>query len=431
MANYDYHSTLPEPKAVILHLDMNAFFASVEQACNPFLRDKPVAVVPSLKYKNAAIIARSYEAKAYGVKSFMHLGDARALCPELIAVPTDHLRYYEINQRIYKILNQYTPKIEIYSIDEFFLDLTDYFSLHPHRSWESLALELKQRIAAEIHPVLKCSIGVAPNKLLAKVGSDYQKPDGLTVIPWVKRHEFLDSMELIDIWGIGYHCVPKLEAMGIYSTKDLRATPIATLENAVGSYWTRLKQIANGEHYEGVNRDRQLKPQKTMQHAHTLSTPTDDMHEIRTLLRKQIERLCVRLRKHSQLAGEVSLGIRPAGEISYGWGRIPRLGAYATLRAPSDSGRDIYEQCLPLLDSLDLRGIKARLVVVGVSKLTLPSMQLLIDQRNPKLLKLEKALDKINRTYGEFTMRSADILRQRAKERELSIDRLAMTFHPD
>lgn len=420
----------PLPHSVVFHVDMNAYFASVEQAVNPFLQGKPVAVVPGGgEYAGAAILARSYEAKARGVQTFSRLFEARRLCPELIVVSGDHLQYYAINKRLAEIMESYTPSMEIYSIDEFFLDLSSYFRLHK-RSYLEVANEIKQRIASEIHPVLKCSIGVGPNKLLAKVGSDYQKPDGLTIISWEQRHQFLDSMKLADIWGIGRNCVPKLDILGIKNTADLREVDAEVLEKVVGSYCIRLKRIANGEYYEFVDPGRNRRPQKTMQHAHTLKKATADIGEIRTLIRKMAERLAVRLRRHGQVTDVVSFGIRPSRQKNYGWGYLPSLFGKSRLPYLTNNGYEIYKGGLEVLESLEMKGIEARLIVVGVENLQQAEQLSLLQPLADALPLVDAAMDKINQKYGEFTLRSADILNQKAKESKYSVERLPMTFHP-
>lgn len=430
MRQLDPFTFKPLPHKVIFHVDMNAFFATAEQAANPFLQGKPVAVVPGGgEYQGKAILARSYEAKDRGVNTFSRLFEARRVCPELISIPADPTKYYDLNRQLAEIMTSFTPQVEIYSIDEFFLDLTSYFKLH-QRSFSSVAFEIKERIAQQISPVLTCSIGIGPNKLLAKVGSDFQKPDGLTEIRWERRQHFLDSMELGDIWGIGRHCVPKLAQLGIRNTADLRRADAQLLEKLVGSYWVRLKRIANGEYYDDVDPKRNAKPHKTMQHAHTMAKATADLHELKTLVRKQAERLAARLRKYKQAAGTVSLGIRPSQQKNYGWGYLPSLYGRSQLPEYTNNGLAIYQGAWRVFESLPFKGIEARLVVVGVEELVQTEQLRLLTIAPPGQARIDSAIDKINQKYGEFTVRTADILRQKAKESKYSVERLPMTFHP-
>ncbi len=422
----------PRNQKTIFHLDMNAYFASVEEASNPFIRGKAVAVVGSKNYANSAILARSYAAKARGVKSFSRLREARATCPELITVPMDHLKYYDINNRLYEILLSYTPLIEIYSIDEFFLDMTNYCKLW-NAEPEKVANEMKARIKKGINPSLTCSIGISVNKLLAKVGSDFKKPDGLTVIPWEERLTYLDQLELEDIWGIGWNSTPKLKKIGLTSTKHIRAASVNQLRDLVGGYWTRLKLIANGEWDSTVNPLKKTKPAQSMQHAHTLSQATSNPTRITMLLKKLAERLARRLRKHGQAAGEITIGLRLAREQNYGWNSHGSLYNTQKVALPTNNGQSIFEVTETLFWSLypKLGNQEVRLALVSLSQLVQVEQLNMLTESNEFTQKIDKAIDKINDKYGEFTVRTADLLHERSKERELSTPRQNMTFHPD
>lgn len=412
-----------------MHIDMNAFFASVEQTANPFIANKPVAV-GNPHYKNTALVAVSYEARARGVKNLSRGVEARAACPDLIIVPFDPLKYYAVNRQIVNILKQYTSSVEVYSIDEAFVDLTDVLDLHGKSAVE-IAQEIKARIINEVGFKLRSSVGLAPNKLLAKVGSNWQKPDGLTEIFWDNRFEFIDKVPIQDIWGIGYRGGPKLRKLGINSTKQLREMSDHALREIVGSYYTRLRMIANGEHHEPVDPFRTAKPAKSMQHAHTMSKPTANREYLKTVIRKMSERLARRLRKHQQEARGVYLGLRPENMGAYGWGSLPNYGGFQPLALPSNHGKDIYDAACRALDSTNFQGHRMRLVSVGVSSLV-SSQALRFDMFNQhENIAMDKAIDKINGTYGQFTVRTADILHQRAKESELQVERENMTFHPE
>lgn len=410
---------------------MNAFFAHVEQTANPFIRYLPVAV-GSVKYANSALVAVSYEAKRRGVKGLMRLREAREICPELLVVPFDPLKYYSINRQIMNLLRQYTPQMEIYSVDEAFLDLTENRDVLKGRAPRDVAQEIKDRITSEIGAKLTSSVGIAPNKLLAKVASDWKKPDGLTEISWEERLTYLDQLKLMDIWGIGYRSGEKLDTLGIKSTKQLREIDDMTLRGIVGSYYTRLKLIANGQHYDPVDPHRHDALQKSMQHAHTLSHATSDRGELKTVIRKMSERLARRLRKYDQTAQTVYLGLRPENQKHYGWGPGTGMGGMAPLQVTggSDHGKDIYDAACEVFSQLNLSETRIRLVSVGINNLLSQQQMLLGAFTRPQIRSLNSAVDNINGTYGEFTIRSADILHQYAKESELSVERENMTFHP-
>jgi DNA polymerase IV len=415
---------------IVMHIDMNAFFASVEQQANPFIRNKPVAVAGGgNKYDGAAVLAASYPAKKLGIGLSTRLGEAKRLCPDLIVVPLNHLTYYSVNRQIIAMFREICPCVEVYSIDEAFLDVTEIAPTLAEA--EKLGYEIQERIKREIGEVLTCSVGISHNKLLAKVASDYKKPDAVTVIPWERRFEFLDSLEFKDLWGIGWNSTPKLHNMGIRSTKDIRNTSDQVLASMVGSYYTRLRMIANGEHYDLVNPQRNVKPQKSMQHAHTLAQTTNDEVELKALIRKLSERLARRMRRHGQQAKEVSLGLRPANQHHYGWGYSPNFWASVKLDWPSDNGYEIYLAACKALQNTGWTKEKIRLAVVGLGSLTPTSMVGLGLEEHVPLQKLDSTMDAINNMFGEFTIRTGDILYEYSKERELTVDRENMTFHPD
>ncbi len=414
---------------IIMHIDMNAFFASVEQSANRFIRDLPVAV-GNPGYANTALVAVSYEARRRGVRNLSRGVEAKRICPELIIVPFDPLKYYAVNQQIVRIFKEYTPHVEVYSIDEAFLDLTVLPRAQRGRTPQEIAQEIKDRIIAEVGPKLRSSVGIAPNKLMAKVASNWQKPDGLTTINWENRFDYLDKLELSEVWGIGWNSAPKLAALGFKSTADLRQADSATLRNLVGGYYTRLQLIANGEHYDPVSPGRPSRAHKSMQHAHTLSKATTDVTELKSLIRKMSERLSIRLRKHEQRCQVVYLGLKPEKlAAGYGWNAPTRF--YDVVHIPTTQhGLDIYRAAVRLFEQFPL-DTPIRLLYVGVGDLD-STQQLLLDSlEEPQKHALDGAADKINNQYGAFTIRSADIVYQYAKERELSVDKTNMVFHPE
>lgn len=413
---------------------MNAFFASVEQQANPFIRGKAIAVAggkgKDRVYEGAAVLAASYPAKRLGIGLSTRLREARLLCPELIVVPLDALKYYSVNRRIVEIFRDSAPTVEIYSIDEAFLDVTDIVKNLDEAA--ILAKSISDRIKREVGECLTCSVGVSHNKLLAKVASDYKKPDAITVIPWEKRFEFLDSMKLEDIWGLGWHTVPKLKALGIKSTEGIREMDLTVLKSLVGSYAERLQMIARGEHYDRVNPHRSDRPQKSMQHAHTLSKPTTSEQELKALIRKLSERLAKRLRKHKQMAKVVSLGLRPARQTHYGWGYAPNYYDHIKLVEPSNNGLEIYQAaCQVLSQKLNWNNEPIRLAVVGLAELDSTDSLMFNFNDEVSLKVVDTTMDQINNMFGEFTIRTGDILYEKSKDRELTVERENMTFHTD
>ena len=225
----------------ILHVDMDAFYASVEQRDNPSLRGKPVAV-GGQPNRRGVVAAASYEARTFGVRSAMSMSKAVRLCPSLTIVPPDFTRYKAASSVIFGIYREVTPLVEPLSLDEAYLDVT-------RNSWnEPLATKVAKRLKERIREAtgLTASAGVAPNKFLAKIASGWKKPDGLTVIPPDRVEPFLQRLPVDALWGVGPVTASRLRARGITRLVDVRLADERTLREAVGSMTGWLKQLANG-----------------------------------------------------------------------------------------------------------------------------------------------------------------------------------------
>ncbi len=225
----------------ILHVDMDAFYASVEQRDNPGLRGKPVAV-GGQPNRRGVVAAASYEARTFGVRSAMSMAQAVKLCPSLVIVPPDFNRYKAASSTIFGLYRDVTPLVEPLSLDEAYLDVTE-------NSWnEPLATRVAKRLKERIREAtgLTASAGVAPNKFLAKIASGWKKPDGLTVIAPDRVEPFLHQLPVDALWGVGPVTAKKLRARGISRLVDVRAVDERVLREAVGSMADWLRQLANG-----------------------------------------------------------------------------------------------------------------------------------------------------------------------------------------
>jgi DNA polymerase-4 len=225
----------------ILHIDMDAFYASVEQRDNPSLGGKPLAV-GGPPNRRGVVAAASYEARACGVHSAMSMAKAVRLCPSLVVVPPDFSRYKAVSTVLFGIFREVTPLVEPLSLDEAYLDVTDH-------SWgERLATDVARRLKARIlaDTGLTASAGVAPNKFLAKIASGWKKPDGLTVISPERVEPFLRQLQVDALWGVGPVTARKLRARGIERLVDVRTADLQTLRDAVGSLADWLRQLAAG-----------------------------------------------------------------------------------------------------------------------------------------------------------------------------------------
>src|SRR2546422_9013003 len=232
---------MPESPRRIIHVDMDAFYASVEQRDYPELRGRPVAVGGPAASRGV-VAAASYEARAFGVRSAIPMARAVRLCPELVIVRPDFARYKAVSQQVMAILRSCTPLVEPLSLDEAYLDVTENLWCEPLAT--NVAKRIKERIREELG--LTASAGVAPNKFLAKIASGWKKPDGLTVIAPERVETFLRRLPVDRLWGVGPVTAAKLRAQGIEKISDLRTADPRLLRQTVGSLADWLRQLANG-----------------------------------------------------------------------------------------------------------------------------------------------------------------------------------------
>ena len=225
---------------IIMCIDMDAFFASVEQQVNPKLRGKPIAVIGS--GGRTVITTRSYEARAYGVKTGMNIYEAKKLCPDLILVVGDNEKYAHTCNELAAIYSKYTPDIEIYSIDEAFLDITT--THHLFGGPEAIGFAIKKEVKDQFG--INCTVGIAPNILMAKLASDIAKPDGLQWIKPEHTETLLKDLPVKDLWGIGSATAEKLEQLGIRTCGELGKAPASLLRNKFGINGETLKHMGQG-----------------------------------------------------------------------------------------------------------------------------------------------------------------------------------------
>src|ERR1700730_17515303 len=238
----------------ILHVDMDAFFASVEQRDDPTLRGKPL-VVGGRPERRGVVAAASYEARAFGVRSAMPMATAVRLCPSLVIVAPDFSRYKAASTAVFSIFGEVTPLVEPMSLDEAYLDVTENAWNEPLAT--TVAQRLKERIRMETG--LTASAGVAPNKFLAKIASGWKKPDGLTVISPDRVEPFLQQLAVDALWGVGPVTARKLRARGIERLIDVRAADLSVLRETVGGLADWLRQLAAGVDERPVTPNRQAK----------------------------------------------------------------------------------------------------------------------------------------------------------------------------
>jgi DNA polymerase-4 len=374
----------------ILHIDMNAFFASVEQAMNPALRGKPIAVIGSAH--RTVITTSSYEARKHGVKTGMAVWEAKRCCPELILVVGNNRRYTHTSSEIMKMMLDYTPLVEVFSIDEAFMDVTASRSLFGPP--ENIAYLLKARILHRFG--ITCSIGIAPNKLLAKLASDMKKPDGLTIIRAEEVGRVLEKLPITDLCGVGRRMARHLRLLGITNCGELGRFPVEILKKRFGVVGEYLQRMGKGIDNSPVLPAEDAEPVKSVGHSMTLERDIDSREEIMRYLLQLSEMVGRRARRYGVTGKTVSLYVRYA-DFDTSFGKQQTQHDYISL---SD---DIYRAAMRILDSVTLEQ-PVRLLGVRLSSLRHREEQLplFLDEKNKAFA--TRAMDEVNNRYGDFTV---------------------------
>lgn len=390
--------------ASILHVDMDAFFVSVELLERPELRGKPV-VVGGQKDQRGVVTAASYEAREYGVHSAMPLRTAGRLCPNAIFLDSHHERYGEWSDRVASILVRFSPVVEMVSIDEAYLDLAGTGRLHgpPLAAADKLLRTIRQSTE------LPCSGGLATTRLTAKVASEQAKPSGLVWVPPGGEARFLAPLPVRKIPGIGEVTERALGALGIETVEQLAAVPQEKLERIFGQWGEALCRKAHGgDSYEFLI---DAEP-KSISHNHTFREDTDDLNEMATMLSHLSQKACKRLREAGLAARTLTLTIRYAGFETHTRAK--------TLAEPTQLDGDIYAAFQELFRKHRDTKRKVRLLGVSLSGLTHGNeqLELLEAERREKLAKLTKAADRLRDRFGFGTVQfggslSADDLNRR------------------
>jgi DNA polymerase-4 len=380
----------------IMHIDMNAFFASVEQQANPELRGKPIAVVGG--HGRTVITTSSYEARARGVKTGMATWEARRACPELIIVVGDNRKYTSTSRRIMEMMGDYTPEVEVFSIDEAFLDVTNSLSLFG--SPERIAFLIKARILQNFG--ITCSIGIAPNKLLAKLASDMKKPDGLTIIRPGDVARTMECLPVKELCGIGKRMERRLLLMSIYTCGELGRCDEARLTRKFGVIGKRLKEMGQGVDNSPVIPFGEEDDVKSVGHSSTLERDIDDPEEIRRFLLQLSEMVGSRARRYGVSGKTIHLYVRYADFFS-SWGKQTTLKSYINL---SD---EIHKAAMSILSTVELEQ-PVRLLGISLSNLKHQAEQLPLFENERKKLFATQAMDKVNDRFGTMAVTFGSLL---------------------
>jgi DNA polymerase-4 len=307
----------------IVHLDMDAFYASVEQRDAPELRGKPVAVGGRPETRGV-VAAASYEARAFGVRSAMPMARAVRLCPDLVIVRPDFERYRQVSRQVMDLLRMCTPLVEPLSLDEAYLDVTE------NRWNEPLATNVAKRLKREILETtgLTASAGVAPNKFLAKIASGYRKPDGLTVIAPERVESFLQDLPVEALWGVGPVTAKKLRAAGIEKLVQVRSVDLELLRRTVGSLADWLRQLSYGDDPRAVTPDRESKSSSTE------NTYAEDLLDL-AKIREELDRMA---RENAEWLVRRKLEARTITiKVRYSVGFVTVTRSHTLSRATSDA----------------------------------------------------------------------------------------------
>jgi len=376
------------PLRSILHLDMDAFFAAVEQRDHPELRGKPLLI--GHDGPRGVVATASYEARPYGCHSAQPMAVAKRLCPQAIVVPVRMQRYVEVSGQMFSILEEFSPLIEPLSIDEAFLDLTG--TERALGKPRDVACKLKDRIKSDLK--LTASVGLAPNKYLAKLASDMNKPDGLVIIGPEDIDRILPPLPVTKIWGIGKATAARLEPMGIRTIADLRKQPLAWLEKQLGSEARRYFELAHGIDNRPVIPDQAA---KSIGHEQTFETDVADADEIRRVLLDQVEQVAWRLRRHGFQARGVAVKIR--------YGKFETISRSMTLDSPTDSTQELWQAARSLFDKWPFQPV--RLIGMTAERLGKGEAQLglFTDPGQERQKKLDVVADRINEKFGSRAIR--------------------------
>jgi len=373
-----------------MHIDMNSYFASVEQQANPHFRGRPVGVCAYLS-KNGCIIAASKEAKALGVGTGAIVREAKKLIPQIKLVECDPIKYRHVTQGIFSIFRDYTPIVEPYSIDEAFLDLTGH--IKNFRFAKKVAQEIKKRIKKEIGDWLTCSVGISFTRFLAKVASELKKPDGLTLVKPRHIPGLYKKLGLTDVWGINYRMAARLNRLGILSLMDLYNYPETNILQILGRPGWYLWAKIRGEEIEEVDPDAQKLP-KSIGHSYCLPVVTRDLDYLGKILMKLCEKTGRRLRASGRVANRIYVG----------WSYKYQYGDYLHRKTPKPiyDTMDIWQTAFGLLKA-SIRS-EVSMLAVTVTDLRPWSGQMEFWHNTIKQKNLTQALDKINDKFGEYSV---------------------------
>lgn len=380
-------------KAIIL-VDMNAFFASVEQMDNPEYQGRPIGITNG--ERGTCIITCSYEARARGIKTGMRLNEARRLCPDFIRVPARPERYSEISTRIMSALENITPDIEVFSVDEAFLDVTHCQKLYGPP--ETIADMVKKAVLDASGGIL-CSVGLSGDKTTAKYAAKLQKPDGMTIIPPWQSEQRLKNVPVTQLCGISGGIGQFLAQRGVFCCGDMKKLPISVLAQRFGNPGRRIWYMAQGLDPDPIHTD--VPAPKSIGHGKVMPPNTKNKSIIETFLSHMAEKVACRLRKNNLEASHFLIALR----TREGW-----IGAKPRLISASSDGREIHKLGKQVIkDHWRGEGIH-QIQVTALDPCPVSQQGDFFTQVPERRNNINRAIDSANQRYGEFTVAPARLL---------------------
>jgi len=385
-----------EATATILHVDMDAFYASVAERDDPSLRGKAVVVGVGAR---GVVLSANYAARKYGIRAAMPVGRAKRMVPHAIFVTPDHQRYSEVSAKVMEIFDSFTPLVEPISLDEAFLDVTGARKLLG--TGREIAVEIRRQVEAS--EGITCSVGIAPSKFIAKLASGHCKPNGILEIPADRILNFLHPLPVNAIWGVGPKTAETLERLGLRTVADIANLPRATLIRALGqASGASLYELAWGRDYRDVTPN---EPDKSISAAETFAQDIDDPEEILQEFLRLTEKAAARLRENDFYTKTISIKVRFAD--------FSTISRSKTLPLPIDSTHDIYEVAKSLYLALNLDRARLRLVGISLDNLSEAAPeQLLLGAREKGWREADTAIDRAKLRFGGGSVRPGRLIKR-------------------
>ena len=390
---------------MIIHVDMDAFYASVEQRDRPDLEGKPI-IVGGNPDQRGVVAAANYVVRQFGVHSAMPSSTARRLCPHAIFLPARLDYYAQISDQIREIFHRFTPLVEPLSLDEAFLDVSGSERLFG--TAESVGRKIKDAIGRELN--LIASVGIAPNKFLAKIASDLEKPDGFVQVDPNGVQAFLDPLPVERLWGVGRQTSKVFQKLGVRTICQLRALPLSVLTSHFGSLGEHLSKLAHGIDNRTVVPDREA---KSISHETTFATDLDDQEALRAWLLELTEQVARRLRRHALRGRTVEIKVRFAD--------FQTITRSRKLPEPTNSTHELWESANELLSTrLPSDHLPVRLLGMGVTEIDrtgVTQRQLFDEGDRVKQDGLDEVGDQIRERFGSKALSRGSTLKHKARHR--------------